>query len=83
MPIEYFGKTIEMLPKLRQACEEVGRDPVEVKVSVMLPFVDPSSLDRYAEHGICRLVLPLPSAGPEEVLPALDEFEPLIRRYSG
>lgn len=81
MPIEYFGKTIAMLPALRDACARVDRDPDTISVSVMLPFVDESALDAYADAGIERLVLSLPSAGADEVLPALDAFAPLVERY--
>lgn len=81
MPIEHFGKTLDMLPALRAAFEESGRDPDDAQVSVMLPFVDHAALDHYADAGIERLILPLPSAAAGEVLPVLDEYAPLVHRY--
>jgi hypothetical protein len=47
----------------------------------MLPFVDPTTLDAYAEAGVERLILPLPSATADDVLPVLDEHAPLVARY--
>jgi alkanesulfonate monooxygenase SsuD/methylene tetrahydromethanopterin reductase-like flavin-dependent oxidoreductase (luciferase family) len=81
MPIEYFGKTVELVPRLRKSCEQAGRDPDDIEVSVMLPFVDGSSIDRYVGAGIARLILPLPSAGPDEVRSTLDDYEPLIAAF--
>lgn len=81
MPIEFFGKTLTMLPMLRATCERAGRDPATVSVSVMLPFVDENALDAYADAGVERLVLALPSAAASEVLPVLDAHAPLVQRY--
>lgn len=81
MPIEYFGKTLDMLPALRAAFERAGRSPQDAQVSVMLPFVDHTALDSYASAGITRLILPLPSGASRETLAVLDEYTPLINRY--
>ncbi len=81
MPIEHFGKTLAMLPALQRAFEAAGRDPDSVRVSVMLPFVDSATLDGYADAGVERLILPLPSAAAGEVVPVLDECAPLVARY--
>ncbi|MEJ7584569.1 MAG: LLM class F420-dependent oxidoreductase [Acidimicrobiales bacterium] len=83
MPIEYFGKTIGKLPALRAAFEQAGRDPDAADVSVMLPVIDEGALDQYADAGVRRLVLSVPSGGADEVLPALDAYVPLIERYQG
>ncbi len=49
----------------------------------MLPVVDEGTLDRYAEAGVRRLVLTVPSGGADEVLPALGAYVPLIKRHAG
>ena len=44
----------------------------------MLLFVDATTLDAYVDAGAERLILPLPSATAEDVLPVLDECAPLV-----
>ncbi|TDB83321.1 TIGR03619 family F420-dependent LLM class oxidoreductase [Actinomadura sp. KC216] len=60
------------LPGLRRACERAGRATVPV-----IPFgtePTPQKLDYYATLGIEEVVLRLPSAGRDTVLPLLDEY---------
>ncbi len=47
----------------------------------MLPFVDEGALDGYADAGVRRLVLSVPNGIADEVVPALDTYRPLIKRY--
>jgi probable F420-dependent oxidoreductase len=61
----------EALPRLRAACDEAGRDPVQV-----IPFgTVPSAgkLEYYAALGIEEVVLRVPTGVRDEVLPVLDE----------
>ncbi|MFI0409652.1 TIGR03619 family F420-dependent LLM class oxidoreductase [Actinomadura sp. 3N508] len=60
------------LPDLRRACERAGRAMVPV-----IPFgtePTPQKLGYYATLGIEEVVLRLPSAGRDTVLPLLDEY---------
>ncbi|TDD30712.1 TIGR03619 family F420-dependent LLM class oxidoreductase [Actinomadura sp. KC06] len=60
------------LPDLRRACERAGRATVPV-----IPFgtaPSPQKLDYYATLGIEEVVLRVPSAGRDAVLPLLDEY---------
>ncbi|MFI0368427.1 TIGR03619 family F420-dependent LLM class oxidoreductase [Actinomadura sp. 1N219] len=60
------------LPDLRLACERAGRATVPV-----IPFgtaPTPQKLDYYATLGIEEVVLRVPSAGRDAVLPLLDEY---------
>lgn len=68
----------EQLPALRQAAEEVGRDPESVELMVFFGRPDPAALDYYRSLGAVRTVLGLPSGGADEVLPILDEFASLL-----
>lgn len=83
MPIEHFGKTLSMLPALHRAFDAAGRDPHSARVSVMLPFVDRAALGGYSAAGVERLILPLPSAGADEVLPVLNGYASLVAQFCG
>jgi hypothetical protein len=50
-------------------------------VSVYSARPDPAGLDAYAAAGVERAVLPLPSAGPDVVLPLLDRHARLLERF--
>jgi probable F420-dependent oxidoreductase len=62
------------LPDLHRALGERGRDPSEVRVVPMGVLPDPGKLEYYASLGVSEVVLRLPSAPRDRVLPALDEF---------
>ncbi len=40
---------------------------------------DAGKIEYYASIGVTEIVLRLPSAGPERVLPKLDEYATLVR----
>ena len=68
----------EALPKLRRALEERGRDPGELHIVPMGVLPAPGKLDYYRETGCSEVVLRLPSAPRDEVLPVLDDFARLL-----
>ena len=73
MPIGGAGIK-DALPALRSACELAGRPMVRV-----VPFgtePTPGKLDYYASLGIEEVVVRIPSASREEVLPLLDTYAP-------
>ncbi len=74
MPIEFFGRSVEKMDDLRRAFDDGGRDPTDIDVTVMMPFVDEPTLERYIDAGVTRALLPLPSEGADAVLPVLDEY---------
>lgn len=63
---------------LRGLAEKAGRDVNTVSISVFGASPDRSSLDRYAQGGIERAILRVPSQGRDEVLPRLDQWAKLI-----
>jgi probable F420-dependent oxidoreductase len=67
------------LPDLHRACEAVGRDPQTVRIVPFGTIPDPGKLEYYASIGVDEVVLRLPSAGRDRVLPLLDEYTELVR----
>jgi probable F420-dependent oxidoreductase len=67
------------LPELHRAVEAAGRDPATVRVVPFGTIPDPGKLEYYASLGIDEIVLRVPVAGRDVVLPVLDEFGALVR----
>ncbi len=73
-----YADVTEFLPQFRQMAGDVGRDPASLPISI---FGAPENLDRlkrYREQGIARIVVTLPSAKADEILPVLDRWAHLI-----
>jgi len=62
------------LPDLHGAMERAGRDPAELKVVPFGAFPDAGKLGYYRSIGIDEVVLRIPSAPRDAVLPVLDEY---------
>ncbi|MFE3792246.1 LLM class F420-dependent oxidoreductase [Streptomyces goshikiensis] len=73
LPIGGGGLT-ESLPALRQVWEAAGRDPKSLQVVPYAVQPSPGKMAHYADLGIEEVVLQLPSATEEELLPVLDGF---------
>ena len=69
----------EFIPRFRQMAAEVGRDPASVAIQVNNVPEEPARLARYREQGVIRVVVSLPSAKEDEILPILDRWVPLMR----
>ena len=68
----------ENLARLRSVADAAGRDMATLSICVSGAPADAKVLDRYREAGIDRAILILPSAGADEVLPALDRHAQLL-----
>ena len=68
---------------LRRAAEQAGRDPATIELGVTGAPPDPAKLERLAELGFSRAVIPVPSSGRNEVLPLLDEYATLVATVGG
>jgi probable F420-dependent oxidoreductase len=66
------------LDDLRRACDDAGRDPETVRIVPFGTVPDPGKLDHYASIGIEQVVLRVPSAAAEVVLPLLDQYADLL-----
>lgn len=66
------------LPDLHRACEEVGRDPAELRIVPFGTIPDPGKIDYYASLGIDEIVLRVPGGDASRVLPVLDRYAALL-----
>ena len=67
------------LADLRARAATAGRDPATISVSVFAAKAERPTLDAYANAGITRAILRLPSEGRDAVLPLLDQYAKLIQ----
>jgi len=75
-----YGDVTEFLPRFHQMAAEAGRAPNSVPVTLFGTSEDPDRLRRYRDLGIARVVVSLPSARSEEILPVLDRWAGLMER---
>jgi probable F420-dependent oxidoreductase len=80
MPIHGRGNVLEKLPQLRSMAEEAGRNPNSIEIGVFGCPAKPEIIDAYAERGVARVALGLPSAPEAEVLAVLDSYAALLAR---
>ena len=67
------------LKELKKACDAIGRDISEIELGVFFGLVfDESSVAPLEDLGVKRVILPLPPAGADEVLPKLAEYAKYI-----
>lgn len=64
----------ERLAQLNQLCEEQGRDPAEIEITVFGNAENPEVLAELAEKGVNRLVLGLPTVGEDQALKVMDGY---------
>jgi probable F420-dependent oxidoreductase len=64
---------------LERACEATGRDPKELRIVPFGTVPDAGKLEYYESLGIDEVVLRVPSATAERVLPLLDQYAELAR----
>lgn len=64
----------QALPELRRACEARGRDPGALQIVPFGVFPDAGKLAHYRSLGVTEVVLRVPSAPRDEVLPVLDAY---------
>lgn len=66
------------LPDLRQAVEDAGRDPATIRVVPFGTLPNAEKLGYYGSLGIDEVVLRVPSAPADTVLPILDDYAKLV-----
>ena len=73
-----YADVVDKLPEFRALLAEAGRAPDSLPVSVWGGKPDLDALKRDRDAGVVRMIMNLPSAGREEVLPRLDRWAALI-----
>jgi probable F420-dependent oxidoreductase len=77
IPVGGAGLT-NAIPTLREAVAAAGRDPDEMEIVPFGSLPDPAKLEHFAAIGVTEVVLRLPSAGRDQVLPELDRQAELV-----
>jgi len=77
-----YGDITEFLPRFRQMAAEAGRDASAVPVTIWGAPEDRDRLRRHRDLGVARVVVSLPSAREDEILPVLDRWAALIRHVA-
>ena len=75
-----YGDVSDFLPRFRQMATEAGRNPDSLPVTMFRVVEDVDRLRHYQDIGIGRVVITLPSAGADQVLPLLDRWSALLRQ---
>ena len=75
-----YGDVSDFLPQFHQMAKEAGRDPASLPVTMFRVVEELDALRRYRDIGIARVVITLPSAGADQVLPILDRWAEKIRQ---
>jgi probable F420-dependent oxidoreductase len=61
--------------EITKACKAIGRDPASIDIGMFYSMgFEADQVKKHADKGAKRSVLPLPSEGPDVVLPLLDEY---------
>jgi len=82
MPIAGRYDITEQITKLRQMCEDAGRDPKTLEFGQFGTPAKPEVIDSLIEAGLSRIVFSLPPAGSDKVLPILDRQAEVMASYA-
>jgi probable F420-dependent oxidoreductase len=82
MPISGRYDLAGKVDEVRQAAVSAGRDPDEIEFGQFGTPPKPEVLESLAEAGVSRVVLGLPPAPADKVLPILDSHAQLLARFS-
>jgi probable F420-dependent oxidoreductase len=74
-----YGDVSDFLPQFHQMAKAAGRDPAVLPVTMFRVVEELDRLRHYRDIGIARVVITLPSAGANEVVPILDRWAEKMR----
>jgi probable F420-dependent oxidoreductase len=69
--------SIDSLPHIRRALEDVGRDPAAFQLHAYAVKPEPAAMEQVAEHGFNQTVFMVPSVSPAEVTERLEHLASL------
>ena len=75
-----YGDVSDFLPQFHQMAKDAGRDPASLPLTMFRVVEELDALRHYRDIGIARVVITLPSAGSDQVLPILDRWAEKIRQ---
>jgi probable F420-dependent oxidoreductase len=75
-----YGDVSDFLPQFRRMAKEAGRDPATLPVTMFRVVEELDRLRHYRDIGIARVVITLPSAGADQVVPILDRWAEKVQR---
>jgi len=78
-----YGDVSDFLPQFQQMAKKAGRDPATLPVTMFRVVEELDRLRHYRDIGIARVVITLPSAGADQVVPILDRWAEKVQRIDG
>jgi hypothetical protein len=78
-----YGDVSDFLPQFQQMAKEARRDPATLPVTMFRVVEELDRLRHYRDIGIARVVITLPSAGADQVVPILDRWAEKVQRMGG
>ena len=81
LPVPFWGHSPIHVERLRECAQDAGRDPSELMIVVDGVCPDRSVLDSWQEVGAESVLIGLPSAALDVVLPLIDTAAALVEAY--
>jgi probable F420-dependent oxidoreductase len=69
-----------MAAKLHEKAKAAGRDPKSISITLFWAPPDDEQIKRYGDLGVERVILAVPPAPRDEILPMLDGLAPLVAK---
>ena len=79
-PVPEYGDVSDFLPQFHEMVKQAGRDIASLPVTMFRVVEELDRLRHYRDMGIARVVITLPSAGANEVVPIIDRWAEKIQR---
>jgi alkanesulfonate monooxygenase SsuD/methylene tetrahydromethanopterin reductase-like flavin-dependent oxidoreductase (luciferase family) len=75
------GDIGDTLPQFHAMAREAGRDPASLPVTLFRVPEDLDGLRKFRDLGIARVVISLPAAKADTIMPILDRWAPLMQEF--
>ena len=74
-----YDDVTNFLPQFHELARAAGRDPDELPITIFRVPENMERLRHYREAGVARVVISLPAAKEDAIVPILDRWAPLMR----
>jgi probable F420-dependent oxidoreductase len=78
-----YGDVTNVLPQFQDMARAAGRDPAELPITIFRVPDNIEQLRQYEGLGVSRVVISLPAAREDAIVPILDRWAPLMRAMAG